>query len=85
MPTSTHEDTEIEEICDQLNDLIEEEIRNENLFLIGETEEEKDGKEVERYNRGERLVEFCQEKKIEKSTEFGNYERSSARECKERK
>ena len=71
MPTSAHEDTEVEEIYNQLNDLIEEENGNENLIVMGNWNsvigEGKDGKEVgafglgTRNERGERLTEFCQQ------------------------
>ena len=74
MPTSAHEDTEVEEIYNQLNDLIEEEKGNENLIVMGDwksvIEEEKDGKEVgafglgTRNEREERLAEFCQQRKM---------------------
>ena len=49
-PISAHEDTEVEEIYNQLNDLIEEEKGNENLIVMGDWNsvigEGKDGKEV---------------------------------------
>ena len=74
MPTSEHEDTEVEEIYNQLNDLIEEEKGNENLIVMGDWNsvigEGKDGKEVgafglgTRNERGERLAEFCQQRKM---------------------
>ena len=74
MPTSAHEDTEVEEIYEQLNDLIEEEKGSDNLVVMGDWNsvigEGQDGKEVgafglgTRNERGERLVDFCQQRKM---------------------
>ena len=74
MPTSTHEDNEMEEMYEQLDCLIKAENGNTNLIVMGDWNciigEGQDGKEVgafglgTRNERGERLIEFCRQRKL---------------------
>ena len=74
MPTSTHKDNEVEDIYEQLDCLIKAEKGNDNLIVMGDWNciigEGKDENEVgafgpgARNERGERLVEFCRERKL---------------------
>ena len=74
MPTSTHEDNEVEEMYEQLDCLIKAENGNTNLIVMGDWNciigEGQDEKEVgafglgTRNERGERLVEFCWQRKL---------------------
>ena len=74
MPTSTHEDNEAEEIYKQLDCLVKAEKGNTNLVGIGDWNciigEGQDEKEVGafglgiRNERGERLIEFCRQRKL---------------------
>ena len=74
MPTSTHEDSEMEEMYEQLDCLIKAEKGNTNLIVMGDWNciigEGQDEKEVgafglgTRNERGERLTEFCRQRKL---------------------
>ena len=72
--TSTHEVNEVEELCEELDCLIKAEKGNTNLIVMGDWNciigEGQDEKEVgafglgTRNERGERLVEFCRQRKL---------------------
>ena len=74
MPTSTHEDNEVEEMLEQLDCLIKAEKGNTNLIVMGDWNcnigEGQDVIEVgafglgTRNERGERLIEFCWQSKL---------------------
>jgi len=66
MPTSTHEDNEVEELYEQLDCLIKAEKGDWNC-IIGEGQDEKEVGAFglgTRNERGERLVEFCRQRKL---------------------
>ena len=74
MPTSSHEDEEIEEVYEELEELIKHAKGEENLIIMGDWNarvgEGKEGNIVgeyglgERNERGDRLVQFCAKHKL---------------------
>ena len=75
MPTSASEDEKVDEVYEQINYLIEAEKGDDYLVLMGDWNavigEGEQGREVGKYGhgrrrneRGEKLVEFCKERKL---------------------
>ena len=74
MPTSGHEDEEIDKMYEQLEELIERQKGSDNVIIMGDWNavvgEGKDGNEVglyglgQRNDRGDKLVEFCRNNKF---------------------
>ena len=74
MPTSSSEDEKVDEVYEQINEFIEAEKGNDYLILMGDWNavigEGEHGRDVSKYGhgrrneRGEKLVEFCREKKL---------------------
>ena len=74
MPTSDHEDEEVEELYEELEELMDKEKGNDYLVILGDWNavvgEGRDGKEVGafglgvRNDRGQLLVEFCRRRKM---------------------
>ena len=86
MPTSEHPDEEIDEMYDAIEEILENEIKKDNVIIMGDWNsvvgEGVDGKEVgqfglgRRNERGEKLVEFCRRKKLMiTNTWFQNHKR----------
>jgi exonuclease III len=74
MPTSDHDDEEIEQMYEQIEELIDKQKGNSNVIIMGDFNasvgEGSDEKAVgkfglgKRNDRGQRLVEFCKKKQL---------------------
>ena len=86
MPTSEHPDEEIDEMYDTIEEVLDNEVTNDNVIIMGDWNsivgEGSDGREVgqfglgRRNERGEKLVEFCRRKELViTNTWFQNHKR----------
>ena len=74
MPTTDHDDEEVEKMYDQLDEILSKVKGTENVIIMGDWNavvgEGRDGQEIgefglgNRNDRGERLVEFCKRNKL---------------------
>ena len=74
MPTTDHEDDEVDLVYEQLEELLDKQKGTENVVIMGDWNavvgEGRDGNEVgmyglgQRNDRGDKLVEFCKKNKF---------------------